>query len=221
MQAGLVEPKSLSSGVPPALPISDREYVQACLNVANNRNDFRDGLVEKLEPAPDARLINCYLIVMHFEKVNWPSIIHEDFARMHRPEAKKLRGLLRRALNEAQASIAGVRRRRRSRIDVMLDGVAVETELHLLRDGRVEHRHRYAPKDNEAAVALLWVFLLDPDRPFGMELRLCNLQKCTKYFLAAKNSAGGPRKKYCSPEHAYAADKIMAVRRQTQPKKGE
>ena len=221
MQAGLVEPKSLSSGVPPALPISDREYVQACLNVANNRNDFSDGLVGKLEPAPDAKLINCYLIVMHFEKVNWTSIIHEDFARLHRSEAKELRGMLRRALNDVQASTAVARRRRRSRIDVMLDGVAVETELHLLRDGRVEHRHRYAPKDNEAAVALLWVFLLDPDRPFETELRLCSLQECPKYFLAEKNPAGGPRRKYCSPEHTYAADKIMAVRRQARSQKGE
>ncbi len=187
--------------------------------MANDRSNFDDGTVNKLEPAPDGRLINCYLTIMHFEDSNWTVIIHEDFARLHRVNAKELRSMLRQSLGEIRNNVVKARRKLRSRIDVMLDGVAVDTDLHLSRDGRLEHRHRYAPKDHEAAIALLSVLLLDPDRPFGDELRECALEECTNYFLAMKNPAGGPRRKYCSDEHSDTADKMKAVERHAQLRK--
>lgn len=210
----MTERKHLSSEVPPAVPISDRGYLQACVHIANDRSNFDDGTVAKLEPAPDASLINYYLTVMHFENPDWNTNIHEDFARVFRTNAKELRAMLRQSLGEICNNIARARQKLRSRTDVMLDGVAVETELHLSRDFRVEHRHRYAPRDHEAAVALLTVFLLDPDKPFGDELRECALEECTDYFFSLKNPAGGPRRKYCSDEHSETADKMKALERQ-------
>lgn len=213
------EAKTLTAGTPPDTPISDRGYVQACLDLANNPSEFADETVSELEPAPDAGLINCYLTIMHFEEVNWTLKIHEAFARQYRSDARELRRLLRQTLEEAIDGIPAARRRRRTRVDVMLDGVVVETELQLLRSGRLEHLHRYVPNDHEAALALLWVFLLDPDRPFGQEVRICDLERCAKYFLAEKNPKGGRRRKYCSHAHTLEADALKAVDRNAKARK--
>lgn len=204
--------KSASDEAQPDL-LSDRGYVQACINLANNPCDFDDDLVEsEFEPAPDAGLINCFLTIMRFDDPGLTLTIHEAFARLHRRAAKELREILRTALMDACKSTSAARKRYRSRVDVMLDGVAVDTELHLRDDWRLGHRHRYKPQDHEAALALLWVFLLDPDRPFYSELRRCQLSTCQKFFLAEKNPAGGPRRKYCTTDCAYSADKIKAAR---------
>lgn len=176
-------------------------------------------MVGKFEPAPDADLINCYLTIMQFQELNMSQNIHEDFARLHRWQAKNLRKLVRQALEEVLKSIPAARRRWRARIDVMLDGVAVDTELQLLHNGRLVHQHRYAPRDDEAALALLWAFLLDPDRPFGQEVRACGLPGCSKYFLAEKNPGGGRRRVYCSDEHSYEADKLRAAARNAKSRK--
>lgn len=209
----------LFPGDPPDMPISDRGYVQACLRLANDTSDIEGGTVGMFDPAPDADLIDCYLTIMQFEEQSSSPVAHEDFARVFRQQAKDLRKLVQQALEETLKSIPAARHRWRTRIDVMLDGVTVTTELHLLRSGRLVHLHRYAPRDNEAALALLWAFLLDPDQPLGEEVRVCGLDSCSRFFLAEKNPGGGRRRVYCSDNHSYEADKLRAAARNAKLRK--
>lgn len=210
--------KQFSPDVPKD-PISPLGYIEACINLANNPSEFEDGEVAPQEPAPDAGLINVYLTIMNAKDPEWTMVIHEDFAKLNRRDAKALRSRVRDALSTASSSLATARRKRRKAIDGMLDGISVETDLCLKADGRVEHQHRYKPVHHDSAIALLWMFLLDPGRPFGNELRQCALPDCGRFFLAQKNPSGGPRRKYCSTDHAHKADKLKAMERYEYRKK--
>jgi hypothetical protein len=101
----------------------------------------------------------------------------------------------------------------RASADVALNEVTVDTELELSADGRLIHVHRYRPRDHEGVIGMMLAFLLDPALPYGATVRRCALRSCDQYFLATPGAKGGPRRRYCRPEHQQEADGARATER--------
>lgn len=58
-----------------------------------------------------------------------------------------------------------------------------------------------------AALDCATVLLLDIDKPFGAALCRCQLSDCGRFYLATKNSKGGPANRhYCEPSHRTIAN---------------
>jgi hypothetical protein len=183
--------------------MSDENYVRACIILAN----FKDS-------DPEEVLINSWLSIKA-NRITRRLITTREWTKRDTPHALKLSEALRGALSAWVADAASARRQFRSVIDSAVDEIEVFTDLETQPDGRVVHRHRYVPHDNEAVLALLCAFLGDPERPFGSQLRQCPLNGCGQFFLSIKNAAGGPRPKYCSPRHTEEADRQLAAERQS------
>jgi hypothetical protein len=101
------------------------------------------------------------------------------------------------------------------------DGIrtGVRTTLRVAGDGALEHLHGYFPGGGEGAEGLLLAFLLSPRHTYGTDLRVCALDGCREYFLAKKNSRGGPRRVFCSIACQLKADAAQAVERARKKRK--
>lgn len=185
----------------------EKTYLEAWLLVANYRPDEDPSeaisalYTADLNVSVDLGPIPPFLV----NAGHWDDVINGQLI----PLRNKVRPLL----SDICADIGNARRKLRSAADVMLDGVDVKTELWLMGDGRLEHRHTYQPIDDEAGIGLLLALLLDPTRRIGKRLRICPLPNCGRFFLSTQNPKGGQPTKYCRPEHTLAADRLRGPER--------
>ena len=101
----------------------------------------------------------------------------------------------------------------RASANVAVSEIDVGTELEVADDGRLIHIHRYRPGEGDGVVGMLLAFLLDPYLPFGEAVRRCALESCGRYFLSLPGAKGGPKRRYCEPDHQLEADRLNAVER--------
>jgi hypothetical protein len=65
----------------------------------------------------------------------------------------------------------------------------------------------------EGAIAYALMLMLDTDKKIGEALRVCKLEYCDRIFLSKPPQKGGPRPRYCNPEHKLASDKLTGAER--------
>jgi hypothetical protein len=120
----------------------------------------------------------------------------------------------------------------REKLKAVLEGptqarAQVENAAELLRDDMVLVPHRdwyvrepsaranFYPLSIGAACSHALLLLLDRRRmrKLGGHLASCRLGCCQSYFLSVAPVGGGPRPKYCTPEHQRLATKLTGAER--------
>jgi hypothetical protein len=191
-------------------------YVRACLELANWREG--DDVV--------AAVANFGRVIARrdaagglFAKIGQGSlsehVIRSDGRRKGelpagvRDLADRLSGRLRQFL----AAKGRARQVLRATANAAIETLQIDTTAELDADDHLVLVHRFFPGSADGAEGLLLVFLFDPKLPFGRELRACALESCGRYFLASKNPAGGPRRRYHTAACQLEADALRAPER--------
>jgi len=69
------------------------------------------------------------------------------------------------------------------------------------------------PRTRQQTLAYALALLLSDDRPYGHDLRRCQLPDCGRFFLVHRPPRGRPRESYCSNEHMEVAQLATASKR--------
>jgi hypothetical protein len=102
-----------------------------------------------------------------------------------------------------------------------LQGVVTQAVVRVSGTGTRTVEIQYKPQDDDAVERLLTSFLHDPNLDIGERLRTCELPGCGWFFLSWSKPGGGPRPKYCQPEHQQEADRRDAVNRMARKRRKE
>jgi hypothetical protein len=163
---------------------AEEAFVRACLELAATD-----------ESAPTEVLASRFERVMHLRLSPTPR-------RESDPD------LLRRRLREALRKFQSTRSVRELRARRKLSGVHVD-HARLIVNSRGEPviYFNFEFLDFDAVIELLIVLLDDPNAGIGRYLRRCALSSCDRLFISRATSKGGPRPRYCGPEHQALADR--------------
>jgi hypothetical protein len=208
--------------------LGDRDYVLACLRLANWKDTDRADIANTAfgEVCTDTKAGGALFRKLgKTPRSGYPRAIRLGGGRPDKVGSgvTELRERLRQALNEFLSKRGAARRvlvaRARAAIAAFNEAKGVRTALRIADDGALEHLHTYFPGGGPGAEGLLLAFLLSPRHTFGPELRVCALDECRKFFLATKNPKGGPRRVFCEEACQLRADALQATRRAANKRK--